>query len=247
MTSPSNDPSIENEPHLKAGPFQGDPTEPAGPPCPAADTDDDRVEQSVWDEPALADGPRPPPGALTYRNWLLARRNKTSAGRSWAVTLLVAAAAGPWAILGALLGGRPTAFGLVMVVLFAPVVEETMKVAAAFYVVEKRPFLFRSAWQIALCALAGGLVFAAIENLLYLHIYVPDPQPWLVRWRWTVCVALHSGCSTIAGLGLVRVWRGAWRRLDRPMPQQAFPLWLIAVILHGTYNGLAVLFELVVP
>ena len=26
-------------------------------------------------------------------------------------------------------------------------------------------------------------------------------------WRWTVCVLLHVGCTTLSGIGLTRVWR----------------------------------------
>jgi hypothetical protein len=39
------------------------------------------------------------------------------------------------------------------------------------------------ALQILLCSPAFGLKFAAIENLMYLHVYTRQPSAALARWR----------------------------------------------------------------
>ena len=241
-------PSVFDEPQMRAGEFEPDPSEGRADRVLADEraagrADDARVEHTVWDEPALSAelaGP-PPEGGLTYRRWLLERRRETGAARSWLVTLGVALAAGPWAVLGAMLGTGRSAFGVLTIAVFGPVAEELMKVAAALYVVEKRPFLFRSPVQIALCALVAGLSFAALENALYLGVYAAAAGPRTVVWRWTVCVALHVGCSLVAGLGLIRVWRDTWARVDRPRLTLAYPYLVAAIVLHGLYNGAVLL------
>ena len=250
MNGPSDDPSIDHEPHLRQRGFTADPGEAAAERLVDAaagrETDDQRVEHTVWDEPALTrelSGPVPD-GALVYDRWLDRRIAGTSAALTWVVTLAVAAASGPWAILGALLFSGQTTLGIVMITVFAPVAEEMMKVAAALWVVEKRPFLFRSSGQIAICALAGGFVFAAVENVLYLTVYVDEPTPWLVVWRWTVCVALHMGCSFVAGLGLMKIWRLTIQHRTRPRLAVGAPYMVAAMVIHGLYNGSAVLLEL---
>jgi len=232
------------EPHLRGRPLQPDPSEERADRTLAhGQRPDQGVEHTIWDEPALSPllAGAVPPGELTYRRWLLERRDRTTAARSWAITIGAAAAAGPWAVLGAFWGSGRTVFSVAALIAFAPLVEEMMKAALALYVVEKKPFLFRSRAQIGLCVVAGAFAFAVLENLLYLNVYIPKPPVALVRWRWSVCVALHMGCSLIASMGLMRVWTDTWRRLDRPRLALAYPYVLTAVVVHGTYNALALL------
>ena len=231
--SPSNtDPSVEGEPHFGAS--RGRPAE------------DQRIDHSVWSEPGisadLAGGPAP--GDLTYAEWLELRRRQTSGARTWLITLGVALSAGPWAVLGALYGSGQTMVSILAIVIFGPVIEETMKAAIATYLVERRPFYFRSPGQIAVCLLAAGAAFAVLENLMYLLVYFPDASPGLIVWRWTVCTSLHMVCSLIVGLGLVRVWRDTWARRARPKMALMFPYMIGAVLLHGLYNGSAVVLEM---
>jgi RsiW-degrading membrane proteinase PrsW (M82 family) len=196
-------------------------------------------DHSVWDEPTTSSelaGPRPP-DAPGYAEWLQSRR--ASFARSWALTLALAAVSGLWGILGALLGSGPSA-GLLAVVLFAPLVEEMAKISAPLMIVETRPYLFRSPLQILLCALASGLAFASIENFVYFNIYISNPSPELVAWRWTVCVALHAGCSLIAGLGVARIWRDVWSRRAKPRLAMGLPCFFAAMVVHGLYNSFAV-------
>ena len=180
MSRPSHNRSIEEEPHLRSVVHEVDPTEAKAERLLAGEATraniDDVVQHTVWDEPALsaalvgpADGPR-----LTYAEWLDWRIATTPVARTWLVTLAIVLAAGPWGVLGALFESMTAgAWGLIAVTVIAPVVEETMKVAIALWVIEKRPYLFRMPVQILLCALAGGLAFAFIENLMYLNVTIP--------------------------------------------------------------------------
>ena len=248
MTTPSNDPSVNEEPHLRGGPLRPDPSEEradrrgreaGGRPR----SEQERLEHTVWDEPGVSPllAGTAPPGELTYGRWVQQRRGQTTAARSWAATLGIALAAGPWAILGAFWGSGQTAFSVLALVFLGPLVEETMKTALALYVVEKKPFLFRSRVQIAACVLGAAFVFAALENLLYLNVYVAKPTPGLIRWRWSVCVAMHMGCTLVAGLGLMRIWKDVWQRLERPRLALGYPYVIAAVVVHGAYNTLALI------
>ncbi|NOY29864.1 MAG: PrsW family intramembrane metalloprotease [Planctomycetes bacterium] len=201
-------------------------------------TDADAVEHTVWSEPALSSdlAGSPSEGQVTYPRWLEENIRGTSLAKSYGITLLVALAAGPWGVLGAFSGAGNSQLSVLMFAVFGPVAEEIAKVAAALWVVEKRPFLFRSFSQILLCAACGGLAFAAIENLLYLHVYVPVHTPEFVNFRWTVCVALHVGCSLIAGVGLVQIWSVAVRDLSPPRLALGVPWFTAAMVIHGLYN-----------
>ena len=249
MSPPGHhDPSIHEEPHRRQQSFTPDPSEGQAERIVSRAAErsslDDRVEHTVWDEPGLSPelaGHRAD-DALTYAQWFRTRTAQVSFFKSWRVTLAVALAAGPWAVIGALwtaLSGQ-SAWQLLGVVVFGPVAEEIMKIAAPLWVVERRPFFFRSRVQIASCALISGFAFAAIENLLYLIVYVPDASPGLVMWRWTVCVAMHMGCSCVAGRGLMRVWSAGRAEFGRPQLNLGAPHIVVAMAIHGAYNAFAV-------
>lgn len=226
MSDPASDPSVWLEPHLSPG---------------DADPPADERDESVWDEPAVSRSltGEPPPNAPSYAARLEAALAARRQGTSWWVTAAVALGAGPWAVVGALLAPAEAGGTLSLVVLFGPLAEEVMKVAAATIVVERRPWLFASARQIVFACASGGLVFAALENALYLLVYIPEPTPGLILWRWTACVALHMGCSAIAGRGVARVWEEVWRRRARPDLAWSWRWLIAAVTIHGAYNLVA--------
>ena len=249
---PSSDPSIEHEPHLQNRPISQVDSDLQADRVWSVDadlTDEDAIEHTVWDEPSLAGdlaGPVPH-DQLTYSKWIKRKIAETTWSESWGVTCLVLLAAGPWGIAGAMVSqmsaGGITFAGLLAVAVLAPVTEEIMKVAAALWVVEKRPFYFKTASQILLCAAAGGLVFATIENLMYLGFYHPGGGAGFAAWRWVVCTALHVTCSTTAGVGLVRIWHDAIRNHRRPELAIGMPWFAGAMIVHGLYNTAVTLAE----
>jgi hypothetical protein len=231
-----SDHSVYHEPHLR----------PRDAPPPRDPPSGEAAYDSVWGEPTTSSEltGRDADDESAYGQWLEQGRRETSFARSWAITFVLATVGGPFAVFGALWASGETALGILAMVVIAPVVEEMGKVAAPLITIERRPFLFRSPVQIVICGFAAGLAFAAIENLLYLNVYIREPSPAIIRWRWTVCVALHTGCSTVAALGVARMWRDAQRRLAPPRIEAALPLLIAAMVLHGGYNLFALLFEL---
>ncbi len=180
----------------------------------------------------------PPPGEASFGSWFAQRKDAATGGRTWAMIALAIVFGGPWAVLGAMWNSIPTLWGPVVM---GPATEEVMKIAAIALVIEKRPYLFGGAWQIRLAAIGGALGFAVVENILYLTVYIPSPTLGLTLWRWTICVALHLGCTSIAVLGLVKVWEDVAREGRAPRMSRAMGPLVSAIILHGTYNGLVML------
>ncbi|MEM7313250.1 MAG: PrsW family glutamic-type intramembrane protease, partial [Planctomycetota bacterium] len=133
---------------------------------------------------------------------------------------------------------------VILLTVVGPLVEEVMKAAATLWAAEKRPFFFKSSTQILICMAFSGLCFAVIENILYLNFYIPNPANWTIIWRWTVCVALHTGCTLITGVGISKMWRHAMTTRTRPRLPVAAPYMFAAFVVHGVYNFLALFMEL---
>lgn len=231
--------AIENEPALGGAPADhGDSNRLEDEPVRADAVDDEPLEHSVADEPALGWRPvvaRDVPG---YADLLEARMASTGAGPRLLAWLLVAAVAGPLAVVGALVEGvahlnRPA---LLAFVVFGPVVEEMLKIGLLLWLVERRPWLVWGVAGIVSAAAASGAGFAAVENLLYLHVSVPDADAALVRWRWTVCLGMHFGCTLIASIGIVRMWRSVIAERRPARTAIAYPWLVAAMVVHGLYN-----------
>jgi hypothetical protein len=270
MRKPADDPSVFSEPHMRPElPAAPAPNDPASRVVPYATPDTPRpsdhdlqqdirnepmfagpiapadVDATVWDEPHLSRelAGQTPQGQPTYATWLAQRQSEWTAAQSWLATIGLALLAGPLAIVGAFWGGGQSIFSVLMLLVIGPVTEEIMKVAAPTIIVEKWPYVFRGRSQILLCALCAGLAFAAIENVLYLFVYVRDPSQRLVLWRWTVCVALHSVCSLIAGIGVMRSWQVVMTTRQRANLLPAFRPLVVASVVHGAYNAAALVME----
>lgn len=247
---PRTDPAIDFEPHLQSRAHDVHPSEAKAearlPRRPGTASAREEVEHTVWDEPALAAELRaaPPQGELTYARWLEAETHQTKFITSLWVTLVLIVCAGPWGVLGVFINGLGqgdvTVWGFLAIVLVGPVTEEITKVATIWWAVEKRPFWFKAGSQIVLCAAAGGAMFAVIENLIYLHVYLPGASRRLAEWRWTICTLMHVTCSTIVGLGLARMWGRTMERKTRPALADAVPFLIAAMVIHGSYNLFAV-------
>lgn len=249
MKERGRDPSIESEPQFAQQHFEADQTELQAERVlrfeAQRDSSADAVEHTVWDEPVLSGelAGQATADQLTYARWLAKKQAETSWRTTWLVTLAVALVAGPWGVLGALMAGGDSATGLTLVVLIGPITEEVMKVAAPLWVVEKKPYLFKSVGQILLCGAAGGAAFGFIENLMYLYVYIPEHSAKLAAWRWSVCMGLHMNCSFVAGVGVARIWYNAVRERHRPQLWLGLPWLFIAMVAHGAYNGATVVAE----
>jgi len=185
-----------------------------------------------------------PKDRLGFAHWLGGRIAQTSVAKTWWVTLLIVATGGFLAVVGVFIKPAGGFGGLISIAFWGPTVEEVLKIALIAIIIERRPYLFRSRAQIMIAAAGCGLTFAAIENILYLFVYIPNPPVWLVYWRWTVCVALHVGCTLVAGYGASLVWRKTLSELRRhPIPIDLRFL-ILAIAIHGTYNATVTVLEL---
>jgi hypothetical protein len=189
-----------------------------------------------------------PAGARSYQSWMRDRLARTPPMAGWAVVVVAALAGGLWAVLVCGLAQNPShmlKWGglLIMTVVFGPALEETVKISAAAFVVECRPYLFRRTGQLHAATLGSAAVFAVIENVVYLYVYFPGHTSMLALWRWTACVALHVGCTAVAARGLVGPWRRALTELRPPRISESVSMLGLAIVLHGTYNALVFLYE----
>lgn len=241
--SPS-DPSVLAEPWMQKATFQPATNASYGP---ASDQPGSVApEHSVWDEPGLSQelSGELPADAVTWFRYYCEQKRRTSAGKSWLVTCAVILFAGPAAIFGTILSSKAGNFPIVYYSILGPTIEELMKLAIVLWIVETRPWYFRSSIQILTCMVMSGLIFAAVENVLYLEWSILDPSPELAHWRWTVCVALHTSCCTVAGCGASSIWRN-FQTEERPPRMQDGAKWIItAITIHGLYNFSMIMVEL---
>ena len=67
-------------------------------------------------------------------------------------------------------------------------------------------------------------------------MYIEDPTPEIVRWRWIFGPLVHGIGSLLAGVGVARMWRALDVDARRPDFAMAVP-WIIGgVTVHGGYN-----------
>ena len=192
----------------------------------------------------------PPPGADSYQAWLRRRVAETSERTGWALAVAAVLLGGLWAVVASLIGTHQSATGgagmLILLVVFVPAVEETMKISAAACVIEVRPYLFRRVEQLQLATIGSAAVFAVLENVVYLNLYHPNHTFEFALFRWTVCPALHVGCTAVACRGLIGPWQQALNELRQPRITQGVPMLVAAILIHATYNASVLVYEVYV-
>ena len=89
----------------------------------------------------------------------------------------------------------------------------------------------------------SALIFATIENLLYLNVYVPTTASAkleaLAQFRWRVCTTLHVTCALVASLGVAQAWKQQLRDGQPVQLSIAYPYFVTAIAMHGVYNFIA--------
>jgi len=152
------------------------------------------------------------------------------------------------ALLGGL-GGIVTAFvdqvsGMSWAAIaVAPAIEELCKPIAVIFMLERRPHWLRTQMDIMAMSLLGALVFASIENVLYIFVYHRDGGAAFIAWRLIVCTTLHLAATAIMAVGLTGIFRtiqreGGGLRLDHSVRYYA-----AAVGIHVAYNVTVILLE----
>jgi RsiW-degrading membrane proteinase PrsW (M82 family) len=165
-----------------------------------------------------------------------------TAGPAMGAVALAAVLSGPFAIVAALYENSTAGVGFVLlVVVFAPLVEESVKGAGALVLAELRPWLVPAAWVLPVVTVVAGLEFAAVENWWYLSVLIDEPSPAIVRWRWVAGPIVHATGSLIVGLGTARMWRRAWRQEVPPDFADVRGFVVGAAVVHGAFNLAALL------
>lgn len=218
--------SVFDEPHLRSSPTH---------------TTSSEAAASVWHEPGREQDANAP-DVLPYEKWLTHHAQQTTTAQSLGLCTLMALVGGPLAVLSVLLTRGP-GVGYILIVITGPLIEEIGKVLFPLMIVERRPYRIRQSWHIPLCALSAGLVFSVIENLLYLHVYIPEPTALIIAWRWTICVLLHTGCSLMAGIGVMRIHQETMRTRKPPRLESGAAWIFAAVVVHGVYNFMALMID----
>lgn len=162
------------------------------------------------------------------------------------LTVLCGILGGLIAVPAVILQGQGSWFKLFALVVFGPLAEEALKPCGMIFLLEKRPGSVREAWQIFLAAALGGAIFAVLENLVYANIYLrqlsADRLATVMAFRWTVCTALHIGCTLISALGLRHGWLRARQQGIPFQLSDAYHGMAAAIAVHGCYNLAALLF-----
>ena len=227
---------VRSEPNFYEGVFRPDPSEQKVPAMDGHEDDISTVRDSVLNEPVFS-------GELKQAHlgqWLADKRAACTPVGNAAVTLVAALVGGSFAVIGAFTAGRQTWVALLYMVLFAPIIEEILKQSGMIYLLEKKPYRISTAAQFVIAAIISALIFSAVENLLYLNVYaakaaILDFEKFAgFRWRW--CTLLHVGCSVIASLGLMRVWKKQLADGRAADLGHAFPAFAVAMATHGIYN-----------
>jgi len=157
------------------------------------------------------------------------------------LVVLLALVGGLLGILGAFVQeAQTTTLFFLLPFVGAPLIEEALKPSGIYLALLWFPRALRSQlFTAVLCALSG-LVFGIIESFVYVTLYVDNPSDEFIVFRFSVPLALHTGCSFLVGLGLnqhVIDWAAGRGRL----PKASRNYFLAAVAIHGTYNFMAVI------
>jgi hypothetical protein len=204
--------------------------------------EDDRIQQNVWDEPSSqAIAHNKPDHLENYSEWYCRKDEEENERARWIRILAFAAVGGPIAVLVSLITESDASSNPILVaVVFAPLIEELAKITIIWIAVEKRPYWFSSRIQIVAGIVFSALIFAVLENLMYLNVYVEEPSQKLIQWRWSICVMMHVGASVIASLGVMRIWHLTREHWNAPQIHHGYPYFVAAMLFHGGYNLFAV-------
>jgi RsiW-degrading membrane proteinase PrsW (M82 family) len=123
-----------------------------------------------------------------------------------------------------------------------PMIEESLKPSGVYFLLAKWPQALPNRYFTASLAGLAGLTFGLMENLLYLEVYYPDHSHEMMIFRYTVCLALHTTCSFIFGLGINQKLLAAVNG-EIPLFSANKRFFITAMAIHGVYNFTAIMIE----
>lgn len=170
----------------------------------------------------------------TYAKWVAFRRERVGTGKAWALAAALPLVALPLAAGYAFLSFDR--LGAVYFLVLAPVVGEVLKVTVGSIVIERRSFWLQSRAQLYLMTMGAAMLFAVVQNTVYLTVFYKTAPIELVAWRWIGGPLMHMLFTAVATSGLALVWEQARREERPPSVTLAYPRVLAAILLHAGCN-----------
>jgi RsiW-degrading membrane proteinase PrsW (M82 family) len=140
------------------------------------------------------------------------------------------------ALAGAFFQELQSGFGIFLLVLAAPVIEEVLKPSGIYLLLARWPQALRGQLHTALLCAVSGAVFGILESLIYVELYYPNGSDAFVLFRFTVTPIMHATASFIFGYGLSQGlvdWANGRSRLSKHTRN----CYLLGIGLHATYNA----------
>lgn len=144
-------------------------------------------------------------------------------------------------VVGGGLVAIPAAFqgeifgGLLVVWLWAPIIEEILKPGGIYLLLLKWPGSISNRLWAGISGACAGLAFGLVESLIYVTVYFSNPTQEEVLIRFTVPVTMHVVASSIFAMGItLRIPRSLKQGVSLPVSSWGF--FLIAIVLHSSYN-----------
>lgn len=152
------------------------------------------------------------------------------------VPLLYAIVGSFFAILGAFVEEIIQGSPLILFVV-GPLIEEIFKPMGVIVLLESKPSYIKSKTQIFWLCVVAAVIFAFLENLVYIWWYVANALTIkLIAFRYTVCVVVHALSTSILSLGLIKEFDRAQKENEKFELENTLPYIVGAVGFHGAYN-----------
>jgi RsiW-degrading membrane proteinase PrsW (M82 family) len=137
-----------------------------------------------------------------------------------------------------------TSMSLLAAIAVGPAIEELCKPIAVIFMLEKRPYWLSSAAQVVGLSVLGAVVFATIENVIYIFVYHPDGGTDFILWRLIICTGLHVIASLVMGIGLAKMYQHIRRRGGGLRLAPVAGYYMAAVGIHAAYNAIVTLLSI---
>jgi RsiW-degrading membrane proteinase PrsW (M82 family) len=161
----------------------------------------------------------------------------------YAFGVLVAVAGGILGIPGAILQEMRAGGFILLPIIGAPVIEESLKPTGVYILLVRWPFVLRSRLYTAFLAGLAGLTFGVIESAAYVAAFADEAPDWFPLYRFTAPVAMHTVASLIAGLAIDRSLVD-WAQGRAGLPGRNRNLYFTAMAIHGIFNTIAITLSL---
>jgi len=118
-------------------------------------------------------------------------------------------------------------------------VEEVLKPLGVYVALIFLPNIPKKSFFVVIFSIMSALLFATIENYVYLHFYFPKHPPELAHFRWRYCTLLHIVCSTTYSFSILKNIAYFVHRSEK---KPSFVLPLISMTIHNLYNIIVTIF-----